>query len=488
MFAAFHLPDLPIAAALQVQPEWRDRPCGILRDPTDKNDGKIPLLALNAVARQTGISAGWPLGRALVRCPDLKVMPRQLEMEASLLTELVDFAERFTADVEITSSDTVLLGLAGTQRVHFDGLEILPKSEVQVCHALAETPDLAHFAVLEPTTRGRFIGRDEIGALPLSLLGKLDGGSKFLPLLDLLGLRTLADYCQLPRQGLTERFGPLAGHWQDLVSGKTCRLLKLHRPPDSFLQTLDFDDSIHSSEALIFAFGRLTHALSSRLAARHLAASVLAIRFRLEKGELQREIRLPEPLSDPGALIKPILTLVESLVLTSPVIGIELDATAGIPLSQQSDWTRRRLPNPERWADTLARLEALVGSGNVGIPVPLEGHHADAFHLRAAMEDVPISNPLPASGIPLRRFRPPVKIAVAFESLPNIYPRPLALLSGPHCGQVLGQSGPFITSGDRWDPGKDWGRLEWDIQVERAPLLRLVYQSGDRWQLDGIYG
>lgn len=489
MFAAFHIADLPVAAALQQQPEWHDRPCAILRDPTDKEDGKIPLLALNPAARLTGIAPGWPLGRALVRCPDLRVLPRHPQTETLLLTELVALADTFTADVEITSADTVLLDLAGTKRVHFDGLETLPRSEVEVCHALAETPDLAHFAVLEPRTRGRFISIREIGTLPLSLIGKLEGDGKFLPLLELLGLRTLEDFRQLPRQGLTERFGPRAGHWQDLISGKTCRLLKLHRPPESFLQTIDFDDAIDSSEALLFVFNRMLHVLASRLAARHLAASVLAIHLRLMEGNMKREIHLPEPLADPAALLKPIQTLIESLLLPSPVIALELDATAALPLSRQSDWTKRQLPNPERWADTLARLEALVGGGNVGIPVPLEIHRPDAFELREATAggSVSMDHPLPACGIPLRRFRPPVRISVAFEATPDLHPRPLALLTGPHCGQVLERRGPFPSSGNYWNPAETWRRVEWDIRVEHAPLLRLVYQPEDRWQLDGSY-
>lgn len=489
MFAAFHIADLPIAAALLEQPEWCERPCAILRDPTDKDDGKIPLLSLNPAAWQTGIASGWPLNRALVRCPDLAVICRRPEREAALLEELVAFADRFAADVEITSPDTVLLDLAGTKRRSFEELERLPDSEIEVYHALAETPDLAHFAVLEPRTRGRFISVNEIGALPLSLIGLLDRDVKFLPMLDLLGLRSLADFCQMPRQALAERFGPLAGHWHDLISGKTRRLLKLHRPPESLFQTMDFDDAIDSSEALVFVFNRLLHVLASRLAARHLAASVLEIHLRLIDGGLKRVIHLPEPLADPAALLKPIQTLIESLLLPSPVIALDLDATAAFPLSRQSDWTRRQLPNPERWADTLARLEGLVGSGHVGIPVPLESHRPDAFEMRDAMGGGAVAGNgrLPDCCIPLRRFRPPLRISVAFEAVRDSHPRPLALLIGPHCGPVLELRGPFPSSGHYWNPEERWSRAEWDIRVENAPLLRLVHLSGDRWELDGAY-
>ncbi len=488
MFAAFHLPDLPVTAALRAQPEWRGRPCAILRESTHRDDGKIPLMAINPAARQTGITAGWPLGRALVRCPDLKLISRHPENEAALLAELVSLADSLTPDVEITAPDIVLLDLSGRKKtVRLEALESLPESGEEVCHSLAATPDLAHFAVLEARTRARWISVEEIGLLPLSLLANLDGGDRFLPLLDLLGIRTLGDFRRLPRQDLVGRFGPRAGHWHDVVSGKTCRLLKLHRPPESLAQTIDFDDAIDSSEALVFVFNRLLHVLAGRLAARHLAASVLEIHLRLEQGGLRREIRLSEPLSDPTALLKPIQTLAESLVLPSPVIGIGLDATAAFPLSCQRDWTGRRLPRPERWADTLARLEALLGSGRVGVPAPLPSHRPDAFEMQAAGGVSPATD-LPDCSIPLRRFRPPVKIAVAFESPSNDHPRPLALLTGPHPGEVLEHRGPFLMSGDGWEPGSAWQRLEWDVRVGHAPLLRLVFEKPhDQWRLDGIY-
>ncbi|RYD32916.1 MAG: hypothetical protein EOP85_21265, partial [Verrucomicrobiaceae bacterium] len=327
MFAAFHIPDLPMAAAMLRNPELAGVPGAILKETPEKEDVKISLMSLNEAAWHTGITPDWPLNRALVRCPDLVVIPRDLEMEKMLHEELVRFADHFSADIEIASPDTVLLDLAGTSRKHFNGLEMLPESEVELSHSLAETPDLAHFAVLEPRTRGRFVSTGEIGMLPILLLGKLHGDTSFLPLLELLGLRTLEDYRSLPRQDLTERFGPVAGKWHDLVSGKTCRLLKLHRPPESFLQSMDFDDPLHSTESLVFVFKRLLHLIAARLAARHLAASLLVIRFTLEEGSLSREIHLPEPFSDPQALLKPIETMVESLRLQSPVVRVELDAT-----------------------------------------------------------------------------------------------------------------------------------------------------------------
>ncbi len=500
MFAAFHIPGLAIAAALLERPERRDRPCGILREPNGRDDGKIPLLALNEAARGTGVMPGWQLNRALVRCPDLVVIDRQPKHEERLLTEMLDFAELFTPDVERSSADTVLLDLstAPASTIHHLVASVCDRhmkcqrrsQTAATVYALAHTPDLAHFAALEPSTRNRCVTVEDIDALPLALLERLDENAACVPLLALLGLRTLGDFRKLPRQELIERFGSVAGHWHDLVSGKACRLLKLHRPPESLLQSVDFDDPVHSAEALLFLFNRLLHVLAARLAVRHLAVGALHIHLQLEQGELRRDIHLPEPLSDPAALLQPIQTFIESLKLPSPVTGVGFDASTAFPLSRQNDWTGRRLPHPERWADTLARLEALLGTDRVGIPKPLNLHRPDAFELRDATSVVneTCSNKPPVCSIPLRRFRPPLKIAVAFDPKAQRELQPLALLSGPHCGEVLDQRGPFFTSGHHWDPALSWKRLEWDIQVAGAPLLRLVWLPGDQWQLDGIYG
>lgn len=489
MFAAFHIPDLPVAASLMAFPTYVDHPCAVAKDSKEQEDEKASLLAINAPAWQTGIKPGWQVNRALVRCPDLKVLPRKVENEKKLLAELTSFAERFSADIEITSADTVILDLSGTKRAHFHGLEMLPDSEMELVHALAETPDLAHFAVMESRIRGRYVLAHEIGKLPIALLSNLEADSGFLSMLELFGIHTLADYLALPRQELTTRFGVSAGKWQDQISGKTCRLLRLHRPPESLLQIMEPDDPIHSSEALLFLFKRMLHVVAARVSARHLAVCKLDIRLILEKGALCREIYLPEPSCDPLALLKPIQTYAESLVLPSPVVRLELDATSSDPHSQQHDWMHRRLPNPERWADTLTRLEALVGADHVGIPEHANHHEADGFHLRVPKETTQTNKIdfFPATSVPLRRLRPPVNVTVLFsEETKERFPRPLAILNGPWSGQVLGALGPFLTSGQTWSPDSTWDRVEWDLQIEHAPVIR-VSCLAKVWQLEGIY-
>jgi len=491
MFAVLHIPDFPIGAILRKSPLLWDQPCAILAGKTTQApQDRLPLLSINSAARDTGIHVGWPLNRALVRCPDLRVLPRDPAEEMALRDELICLGESLTADVENTSEDTVVLDLSCRSKPVAAALDRLSLSGVEIWHAQALTPDLAHLAARHSATRGRSIHPADLAPLPISLLGLLQGKASALALLDLWGLRSLGDFMKLPRQALIERLGPEVGKWHDLLHGKTSRLLHLHRPPESFSQSFDFEDAVVSLDPVIFALKRMLHTLAGRLASRHLAASALDFRLVLVSGaELARRVRLPEPQTAVEGMLAPLQSLLESLRLAAPVAALQLDAETTFATAAQREWFGRHLPQPERWAETLAKLEAMLGPGRVGVPVPPATFEPDAFSLHPGAGAAVIVNwPLvhPEGPVPLHRFRPAREISVAYETRSN-QPWPLALLNGPHSGEIIARRGPFPASGKWWDPVGTWQRLEWDIQLASHHLLRLVFQPPDRWQLEGIY-
>ena len=480
-----------MVAALRGRPEGRVRPCAVLASATGSTrQTKLVLMAVNAAARVAGIAAGWPLNRALVRCPDLWVLERDPAAEAALQAELIRLGDGLSPDVEITAGDCVLLDLSLRGTPLGETFEAMVSNDMELWHAQSVTPDLAHLAALHEATRGRVVGPADLALLPLEVLGWLGGGGGNLDVLECWGLRTLGDFMQLPRQALAERLGPEVGRWHDVLHGKVCRLLRLHRPPESFSQTYDFEEPAVSLEPLVFVLKRLLHTLAARLAARHLAAARLDLRLVLESGAaLSRQLRLPEPQTAAEGMLPPLLALLESLRLEAPVSGLQLDAATTFATSAQREWFGRSLPQPERWAETLAKLEALLGPGRVGIPVPPASHKPDAFTLHPAAGAAgafPDAGFRPDAALPLRRYRPPCEVAVASE-LRDGRPRPLALLSGPHPGRIVDWRGPFPASGTWWEPAAAWQRLEWDVQLESHHLLRLVCQTPEHWQLDGIY-
>ncbi len=488
MFAALHLPDLPVVAALRRDPDLGLRPCAVLEagagHPVEKVE--LPLLAVNGAARTAGIVTGWPLNRALVRCPDLRVLAPDPAAQRQLLEEMVAAAETLTPDLEITCADTLILDLSRAAPGHATSLAGLAVAGGMLRHARSSTPDLARLAVREERLHGRCVTAADLRGLPLAHLGRLPGAAERLGLLSDWGLRSLGDFMDLPRQDLIGRLGPVAGEWHDLLHGRIRRLLRLHRPPESLERTMEFEHPVEGTEPLVFACKRLLHSLVSGLAARHAAAGELRVELSLESGKrIKRTIRLPDPRVGETDLLRPIRGFLDSLALDSPVTAVGIDAGIAAPTAAQRDWFARQLPRPGKWIEMLARLETLVGPGRVGIPVPRAGHRPDAFSVLPADQPVaPVTGGRPpGSPVPLKRFRPPHDIAVASGAGPV----PLALLTGPHRGGIVGRRGPFKRSGDWWEPGEAWMRMEWDVELEDHRLLRLAFIPPGNWQLDGIY-
>jgi len=492
MFAALHIPDFRITAALRAVPEARGHPAAIIPTGADRDDpkAKLPLLAANHLARDMGISPGWELNRALVRCPGLKVFLPHPEEEAKLLRELIDLGESLTPDLEITAPDTVVLDVSRTAARKLAWLDECEIPHAELWHVRAPTPDLAHLAVLHEESQGGVLDADYFRRLPLGLLGKLPGMAELLPMLRLWGLRRIGDFMALPRQELADRLGAAAGNAHDVLHGKACRLLRLHRPPASLGQAFDFEHAVDFTEPLLFTAKRLLHTLSARVAAAYLAVATLTLTLHLEGGgKTVRTIRLPEPLVDAADLLRPIQTFLENLRLEAPVTGIDLDATTTPPNPAQREWFGRQLPNPTRWTDTLARVEALVGKGNIGIPFSENTHRPDAFRILPPLTEFPrFPEGTPSAiscSMPLQRFRPPEAVIVASAVDENLS-IPLAILTGRYKGEIITRQGPFVLHGGDWDERTPWDRVRWDIGLNDL-LMQLTFIAPGSWQLEGAY-
>lgn len=492
MFLCLHIPDFAVAAAMRTHPSASAQPCAVLAEQrASVPEEKLPLLAINSLARTAGVKAGWPLNRALIRCPNLTLLPRDVAAESILRHELIYLAECLGPDLEISATDAVTIDLSTRAKPLGEGLDTLELDGASIWHARAATPDLAHLAARHELTMGRIVTAEDLATLPVALLHFFARTPGPMTVLEKMwGLQRLGDFMALPRQALIDRLGPEAGRWHDSLHGKSCRLLRLHRPPESFAQSFDCDDSFTSLDQVIFALKRMLYTLAGRLASRHLAASMLDCRLRLESGEtLERRIRLPEPQSQVEGMLAPLQMWLESLKLSAPVTTLELDATATFAASAQREWFGRQMPQPERFTETVAKLEALLGSGRVGIPAHGKSFAVDRCEMLPVLSSEsrsPADSANVECPVPMHRFRPPRKIAVAHETRDH-KPWPLALLNGPHPGEIVDRRGPFSASGDWWHSDSSWQRLEWDIQLASQHLLRLVFQAPDQWQLDGIY-
>lgn len=493
MFLALHIPDFPVAAATARLGEaaWA-QPCAVLGASSGKGTReKLPLLAVNRAAREAGMIAGWPLGRALVRCPDLRILERDREGEVELGSALLALAEQVAAEIEFTRPDTVIVDLAARRNHGEWQPETIASNGCEVCWVKASTPDLADLAVRVEALVGRTVGVAEVTDLEVGeALALLGAGRRELELLELWGVRTVGDLLKLPKQALVERLGPQAKAWREVLTATKCRPLRYYQIGEKFTDKFDFEYVEENLKSLLLVAKRSLQTIESNIALKRLAVGVLRVRLGLVGGlVVWRELRLAEPQVRAEGMLAVLRPYLESLQLESGVLSWEVEAVTTFGTAVQREWFgRRELPQPERWAETVARLEAMLGADRVGVPVPPESFRPDGFSLRPALAGAAAGGGVwPELAVPLRRYRPPQRVAVAGERRGD-WQWPLALLTGPHAGRISAWRGPYPGSGQWWDPAAAWQRLEWDVELTEGEFLRLAWLPPEQWQVEGIYG
>src|SRR5690606_13072103 len=89
--------------------------------------------------------------------------------------------------------------------------------------------------------------------------------------------------------------------------------------------------------------------------------------------------RIPSPTGKIQTLFRMLQTHLETLRTDSPIGAVRLTATPCNPVTHQFGLFETALRDPNRFAETLARVTALCGPDRAGSPVIEPTHRADAF-------------------------------------------------------------------------------------------------------------
>jgi protein ImuB len=299
------------------------------------------------------------------------------------------------------------------------------------------------------------------------------------------GLRTLGELTALPRDEIVRRFGAAGLAFWQRASGGEPRPLRLVAPAQEFSAQMEFENEIETLEPLLFVLRRFLDRLTLELqASQHVAAELdLALRLENETSHTHH-FRLPEPTADVEILFRAVHTHLESLQTAASIIAVELRITPARPLVRQQGLFETGLRDPHGFAETLARVAALVGHDRVGTPQLEDTHRPDAVKLVAPAAVVPPpAIPLvhPPLGLPLRRFRPPLAARIEFTD-----GQPTYLWTDDVHGEISRRSPAFPSSGDWWQRDRSWSRTEWDIALAGGGLYRLV-RTGDSYFVEGEY-
>src|SRR5438477_7916743 len=324
---------------------------------------------------------------------------------------------------------------------------------------------------------------------------------RILSILHQWGIHTLGQLAALSRDDLAARLGMRAVEMWERANGGGERILKLVSPPESFIESFEFENEIETVEPLLFILRRFLQQLATRLNAIYLVAKELRLRITFaDKSHYERIFKIPQPTNNEDILFRMLHTHLENFASKHPIVAAELEAQPSRSVRQQFGLFETALRDPMQLHETLARLVGLLGADRVGTPVLEETHRPDAFRMepfawgpsrtgiwddggngaeRGACDSTAVRG-----CISLRRFRTRTKATVLLENN-----RPVHVRVGEAGlaveGTTVTQEGPFPLSGNWWDE-RAWARVEWDVEIENGVIARChCDQMG--WALDGIY-
>ncbi len=316
-----------------------------------------------------------------------------------------------------------------------------------------------------------------------------------------LGIHTLGQLAALDKEQLGARLGPEAIRMWERANGRSSRLLKLIRPPESFQESFEFEREIETAEPLLFMLRRFLEQLAVRLAAIYLVAKELTLRITFAnsrqdepavagKQSYERVFKIPQPTNDVDLLFRMLQTHLENFRSEHPIVAVALSAEPIKPAGEQFGLFETTLRNPHQLSETLARLTALLGGDHIGTPVLEETHRPDAFRMQPFRWDI-VESAVPSgqsfdalrtahATAALRRFRPVMSASVLQDE-----DTPAHVRSAEMSGKIIAQRGPYFLSGNWWDE-KSWARAEWDLQLQNGELVRAHERDGV-WKIDGVY-
>jgi len=482
--ACLLVPELSVAAALRAEPELRGRPLGIVEGTT--------------------IVAGWLRGlsvaQALALEPGLEVRVLSLESVESTQAALIDVAWSISPRVQASELGRVFIDLAGTESAFPRRTGVLTALETRLQRVglvgarlgLGPTRTIALLAArhlggghqVAETHAKRFLD-----PLPLDLL---DPPDDVFERLTRWGIHSLGALARLPRDAIGARLGAAGIRLVREAGGEDLTPFEPEAPRLRFEESVSFEVAQAHLEPLAFALRSLLDRLTRRLGVRGLAVHELWIELALEDRRLHaRRVAVSAPTLETSTLTALVRLALERDPPNAAVERLCVVATPGRVEAAQLDLFAPPLPAPAELAVTLARLEAMCGPENVGMPVVEDSHRPEAVHLAPFSTKPGAPDPVPASAseegrpalLALRALRPPWPVRVREqEGMP-------VRVELQHAERVLQRAGPWRLFGEWWGD-RCFARDYFDVELSDGGLYRLYHNldpSQDAWYIDGIY-
>jgi protein ImuB len=275
----------------------------------------------------------------------------------AMLEPTAAWACQFTPKVALEPPDALLVEVEGSLR-YFGGenalmaaLEAgLAEMQIPVVIATAPSPRAA-------------LWRARGGGLPLTELPVAVMRTESEAFFRSIGVATIGEVLELPRDGLAGRCGPALVDELDRALGRLPEPRAFFRPPERFASSLELPAEVSHAEALAFAARRLLVQLEGLLTARQAGVRAFVLDLVHRDGTTSAvRVQLASPAREAERFCELLREKLATLQLARPVEAIRVHAADFTPLDGRSAGLfGDSAAEAEDWARLLERLQARLG-------------------------------------------------------------------------------------------------------------------------------
>jgi DNA polymerase-4 len=337
--------------------------------------------AANYEARKFGIHAAMPVGRAKRLAPHAIFVPPNMSRYSEVSSHIMEIFRSVTPLVEPLSLDEAFLDVTGAKRLLGDGREIasLIRAKVEASEGITCSVGIATTKFIAKLASGRCkpngmleIAEDRVLEFlhPLPVNAIWGVGPKTNEELQKLGLRTVADIANTPRQTLIRALGEAAGaSLYELSWGRDYRDVEPSEVDKSISAAETFDTDTEDQEIVLRELLRLTEKATFRMREKDFSARTISIKVRFADFKtISRSKTVPLAISATHEVYEVVKALFLGLKLDRArirLVGVSLDGLEdGIDASEQLVLGERE----NGWRQATAAIDkasARFGQGSV---------------------------------------------------------------------------------------------------------------------------
>lgn len=473
-----------------------------------KTGGTQRIVAVDRLARRSGLEAGMALAQARAMMPNVAVLPHDAEADAYLLEAIADWADRYTPLVGRDPPTGLILDITGAAHLvggecglRDDLIERLRRQGLQASVAIAPTVGAAW-------ALARCLGIGEAEACILAKdcdRARLDAALAPLPVnalriapeitaaLRRVGLKRIGDLIGRPRQALAARFGAPLIMRLDQARGVDTETISPRQPIPQAIVEQSFAEPILTTSAVEQCCHLLSERLGAMLENRGQGATTLELAIYRVDGLVKR---IALRLASPTRIAK---TLADLMTLRldhlddplDPGFGydlVRLAATSVVAKAEEAraiaglDAESSPIQLAQACATLIDRLTARFGEERVRSLATVDTHIPEAVSRLVPASIVTHKKRSKTSEIsskcrPLRLLDPPEPVDVMAE-VPDGPPLQMRWRRRPL--RIVRADGPERIAPEWWQPQ--------DLSKLRLDAGRMCETTRDYWHIEDAMG